>query len=298
MPIGIDVTKPQEGNPTTVSVRENFIKANDGINDYRRTSKDFATSSGTGTAYVVNFSPAATKTAGERATVLFHVGNETSGCTININSTGISPITVFGNVGVTQGMIKTGAYHELMWNAVNSSWELLNPYPVQSNYFSTNKIINIAGAITGSASTSFFGSTTINTVAEAASGLAAYPIGSLYLTTTSATPASIFGGTWVRYATGKALVGVKTVSDPAYALGVDSHGSESQTLTVDQIPSHTHTTTIEVRQNRSSSSGDQPEGSSASVTGSPQFESAPTGGGQSFDNRMPYIAIAIWKRTA
>ena len=297
MPIGIDVTKPQEGNPTTVSVRENFIKANDGINDYRRTSKDFATSSGTGTAYVVNFSPAATKTAGERATVLFHVGNETSGCTININSTGISPITVFGNVGVTQGMIKTGAYHELMWNAVNSSWELLNPYPVQSGYFSTNKIINIAGAITGSASTSFFGSTTINTVAEAASGLAAYPVGSLYLTTTTVTPASIFGGTWVQYAAGKALVGLKTVNDPEYVLGVDSYGSESQTLTVDQIPAHTHTTTIEVVQNRSSS-GIQPEGSSASATGTPEFESAPTGGGQSFDNRMPYIAIAIWKRTA
>tara|TARA_R110000822_G_scaffold21654_2_gene68252 strand:- start:3118 stop:4014 length:897 start_codon:yes stop_codon:yes gene_type:complete len=296
MPIGIDVTKPQEGNPTTASVRENFVKANDGINDYRRTSKDFATSSGTETAYVVSFSPAATKTAGERATVLFHVGNGTSGSTININSTGISPITVFGNVALTQGMIKAGAYHELMWNAVNSSWELLNPYPVQAGYFSSNKIINIAGAITGSASTSFFGSTTINTVAAAVSGLAAYPVGSLYLTTTTVTPASIFGGTWERYASGKALVGLKTVNDPEYVLGVDSHGSERQTLTADQIPSHTHTTTIEVRENRTSSSGDRPEGSNASVVGSSQFESAPTGGGQSFDNRMPYIAIAIWKR--
>tara|TARA_R110002153_G_scaffold64312_1_gene172279 strand:+ start:164 stop:1057 length:894 start_codon:yes stop_codon:yes gene_type:complete len=297
MPIGIDVTKPEAGNPTTESVRENFVKANDGINDYRRTSKDFATSSGTGTAYVVSFSPAATKTAGERATVLFHVGNGPSGSTININSTGISPITVFGNVALAQGMIKVGAYHELMWNAVNSSWELLNPYPVQSGYFSTNKIINIAGAVTGSASTSFFGSTTINTTAAAASGLAAYPVGALYLTTTSVTPTSIFGGTWERYASGKALVGIKTVNDPEYVLGVDSYGSESQTLTVDQIPAHTHTTTIEVVQNRSSS-GVQPEGSSASATGTPEFESAPTGGGQSFDNRMPYIAIAIWKRTA
>ena len=297
MPIGIDVNKPEEGNPTTASVRENFVKANNGINDYRKTSKDFATSSGTGTAYVAAFSPAATKTAGERVTVLFHVANGPSGSTININSTGISPITVFGNVGVTQGLIRVGAYHELMWNAVNSSWELLNPYPVQSGYFSTNKTINLTGAITGSTTTSFFGSTTLNTTAAAVSGLAAYPVGALYLTTTSVTPASIFGGTWERYATGKALVGVKTtVADPEYALGVDSHGSESQTLTVDQIPAHTHTTTIEVRENRSSS-GSQPEGSSASVVGSPQFESAPTGGGQSFDNRMPYIAIAIWKRT-
>lgn len=297
MPIGIDVNKPEEGNPTTASVRENFVKANDGINDYRKTSKDFATSSGTGTAYVVDFSPAATKTAGERVTVLFHVGNGASGSTININSTGISPITVFGNVALAQGMIKVGAYHELMWNAVNSSWELLNPYPVQADYFSTNKTISIAGAITGSASTSFSGSTIINTVAAAVSGLSAYPVGALYLTTTSATPASIFGGTWERYATGKALVGVKTIQDPEYALGIDSHGSEDVTLTVDQIPSHTHTTTIPVRENRSSS-GDQPEGSSATVVGNPQFESAPTGGGQSFDNRMPYIAIAIWKRTA
>lgn len=297
MPIGIDVTKPEAGNPTTLSVRENFVKANDGINDYRKTSKDFATSSGTGTAYVVSFSPAATKTAGERVTVLFHVGNGIGGSTININSTGISPITVFGNVALTQGMIKVGAYHELMWNAVNSSWELLNPYPVQSGYFSDNKTINLTGAVTGSTTTSFFGSTTLNTTAASVSGLAAYPVGALYLSTTTVTPASLFGGTWERYASGKALVGLKTTADPEYVLGEDSYGSENVTLTVDQIPAHTHTTTIEVRENRSSS-GSQPEGSSASVVGSPQFESAPTGGGQSFDNRMPYIAIAIWKRTA
>lgn len=298
MPIGIDVTKPETGNPTTESVRANFVKANDGINDYRKTSKDFATSSGTGTAYVASFAPAATKTAGERVTVLFHVANGPSGSTININSTGISPITVFGNVALSQGMIKVGAYHELMWNAVNSSWELLNPYPVQAGYFSSNKTINITGAVTGSATTAFFGTTTINTTAEASSGLAAYPIGSLYLSTTSVTPASIFGGTWERYASGKALVGLKTVADPEYVLGEDSYGSENVTLTVAQIPAHTHTTTIPVRENRSSSSGGQPEGSNGGVVASPQFTSATTGGGQSFDNRMPYIAIAIWKRTA
>ena len=294
----IDGTVPVAGSPTTLSVKNNFIRARDELNCYLRTSKDFATTSGTSTAYVVDFGVAAAKVAGERVTAFFHVANSGS-ATININSTGSSPIKVFGGEALAAEMIKAGAYHELMWNAVDSHWELINPFPVAAEYFRSNKTITLTGAVTGSVSTTFGpGSpSSIVTSSSNALGLSAYPVGSLYLSTTSTDPSTIFGGTWVRYGGGKALVGVKTVPDPEYALGVDSYGSENQTLTVDQIPSHTHTTTIEVRENRSSS-GSRPEGSNASVTGSSQFESAPTGGGQSFDNRMPYIAIAIWKRTS
>ena len=295
----IDGTVPEAGSPTTLSVKNNFIRARDELSGYLRTAKDFATTSGTSTAYVVDFGVAAAKVAGERVTAFFHVANSAN-ATININSTGSSPIKVFGGEALAAEMIKAGAYHELMWNAVDSHWELINPFPVQSQYFTSSKTITLTGAVTGSVSTTFGpgSSSSIATSSSNTLGLSAYPVGSLYLSTSSTDPSTIFGGTWVRYGGGKALVGVKTVPDPQYALGVDSYGSETQTLTVDQMPSHSHATTIDVRENRSSSSGAFPEGASSPITGSATFTSNEVGGGQSFDNRMPYVAIAIWKRTS
>ena len=71
----IDGTLPIAGSPTTLSVRTNFGHARDELSCYLRTSKDFATTSGTSTAYVVDFGVAAAKVAGERVTALFHVAN-------------------------------------------------------------------------------------------------------------------------------------------------------------------------------------------------------------------------------
>ena len=93
------------GSPTTVSVKNNFVRTRDELSCYLRTSKDFATTSGTSTAYVVNFGVAAAKVAGERVTALFHVANGAN-ATININSTGSSPIKVFGGESLVQGMIE------------------------------------------------------------------------------------------------------------------------------------------------------------------------------------------------
>ena len=50
----IDGTVPVAGSPTTVSVRI-ILYARDELSCYLRTSKDFATTSGTSTAYVVDF---------------------------------------------------------------------------------------------------------------------------------------------------------------------------------------------------------------------------------------------------
>ena len=295
----VDGTVPVAGSPTTVSVKNNFIAARDELSGYLRTSKDFATSSGTGTAYIANFSVVAAKVAGERVTVYFHVDN-TGPATININGTLSSDIKVFGGASLSAGMIKGGAYHELMWNAINSHWELLNPFPVQSQYFTSNKTITLTGAVTGSVSTTFGpgSSGSIATTATDSLGLSAYPVNSLYLSADNTSPATIFGGTWVRFGSGKALVGVKIGSpDEEYTI-LHEGGYEEITLTESQLPPHSHATTLSVVENRSSSDGANVEGSSGDITGNPTFNSADTGGGLPFDNRMPYIAISIWKRTA
>ena len=43
----VDGTVPVAGSPTTVSVKNNFVRARDELSCYLRTSKDFATTSGT-----------------------------------------------------------------------------------------------------------------------------------------------------------------------------------------------------------------------------------------------------------
>lgn len=60
---------------------------------------------------------------------------------------------------------------------------------------------------------------------------AVYPVGSVYSAYTSTSPATRFGGTW------SAITG----KFPYYNKGTATGGSNTHTLTVDQMPSHSHT---------------------------------------------------------
>lgn len=59
-----------------------------------------------------------------------------------------------------------------------------------------------------------------------------YPVGALYISSINTSPASLFGGTWAQITDGAALRAAN-----AYGLV----GSDSITLTLSQIPGHTHT---------------------------------------------------------
>ncbi|MBO5103342.1 MAG: hypothetical protein J6C13_04565 [Clostridia bacterium] len=61
-----------------------------------------------------------------------------------------------------------------------------------------------------------------------------YPIGSIYMSVNSADPANLFGGTWVKIQD-KFLLGAGT----QFGLGVTG-GEVSHTLTISEMPSHTH----------------------------------------------------------
>lgn len=62
-----------------------------------------------------------------------------------------------------------------------------------------------------------------------------YPVGSIYMNVTNLNPATIFGGTWEEIQ-GKFLLG-RSAAHPAGQTG----GNESVSLTVAQMPAHTHT---------------------------------------------------------
>lgn len=289
----VDGTVPVAGSPTTVSVKNNFIRARDELSCYLRTSKDFATSSGTGVAYTATFSVPAAKVAGERVTVFFHVSN-TGPATININGTGSADIKVFGGATLAADMIKVGAYHELMWNAVDSHWELINPFPVQSQYFTSSKTISLTGDVTGQVSTTFGPGTppAIATTLADNAGLKAYPTGAIYITTTTENPSVTFGGgTWVSFGGGKVLLGTTT----GYNINTVG-GNANHTLTAAQsgLPAHSHT---QRGGGYNGSIGIEAGSSLNSSLGETSTVEA-QGAAESFSLLQPYIVVAMWKRTA
>lgn len=139
------------------------------------------------------------------------------------------------------------------------------------------------------------------------SALDVYPVGSIYLSVNSTSPATLFGGTWTQIQDTFLLAAGST-----YTAGATG-GSATHTLTVDEMPSHSHTFT----ERMSWYWGDTNtvcylvNGSYRNVVphtgtnGHMHIDGVPdprdttdTGGGQAHNNMPPYLAVYMWKRTA
>lgn len=123
-----------------------------------------------------------------------------------------------------------------------------------------------------------------------------YPVGSIYITVNNTNPSTFMGGTWERFANGRTLVGVSE-SESEFNTGNKTGGSKTHTLTVEEIPPHSHAQyvtandgTPAIRRDWSSDgrSGPYPQG----------INTGNTGGGRAHNNLQPYIAVYMWKRTA
>lgn len=118
----------------------------------------------------------------------------------------------------------------------------------------------------------------------------AYPVGSIYMnanvSTNPATLLGMTGTTWVEFGEGRMLLG----ENASHANG-STGGAETHTLTVDEMPAHTHDYTAHLGTGASGpiSLHDR----IPSVTG----PTTSTGGGSAHNNMPPYITVYMWKRT-
>ena len=129
--------------------------------------------------------------------------------------------------------------------------------------------------------------------------LTPYPINSIYMAESEASPASIFGGEWERIEK-KFLLGHGTGN----TLG-QVGGEESHQLTVDEMPGHDHTPSLSKSRflitdgnglGRLAASQDLPGGI---ITVSwDEWATGRTGGDQPHNNMPPYYVVNIWKRVA
>ena len=125
---------------------------------------------------------------------------------------------------------------------------------------------------------------------------ALYPVGYVYISAVSVSPASLFGGTWEQLQD-RFLLG----AGAAYALG-STGGEDAVTLTTSQIPSHDHKLQMV---SPHTSSGDRStsyvqygyngDGNTFYTNANPVEN---TGGGGAHNNMPPYLAVYMWKRVS
>jgi hypothetical protein len=120
-----------------------------------------------------------------------------------------------------------------------------------------------------------------------------YPVGSVYINAAVSTnPGTLLGfGTWAAFGAGRVLVGLDA-GDVDFDTVEETGGAKTHTLTVDEMPSHTHT------QAGSDDSAHLQFGAPADDFGEADSQTGATGGGQPHNNLQPYIVVYMWKRTA
>lgn len=117
-----------------------------------------------------------------------------------------------------------------------------------------------------------------------------HPIGSLYWSTVSTEPGTLFGGTWERIKDVFLLAAGDT-----YTAG-NTGGEATHTLTVNEMPTHTHPFISSKLYSQTANGWNAPTWGSESRTTS--ATSGSTGGGAAHNNMPPYLTVYVWKRTA
>lgn len=119
-----------------------------------------------------------------------------------------------------------------------------------------------------------------------------YPVGAVYISVNSTSPATLFGGTWVQIKDTFLLAAGNT-----YAAG-DTGGEAEHTLTVDEMPSHNQKIAVADTASGNISAPNMIRYSNSSTAYLGELETKSAGGGQPHNNMPPYLAVYMWKRTA
>ena len=118
--------------------------------------------------------------------------------------------------------------------------------------------------------------------------LLAYPIGSLYISDNSTSPASLFGGTWEQINGYYPYFG-NTYNKTTYT----GKNTQSHTLTVDEMPSHDHKARY-----GDTAGGDGSGYRFSNTNGTNRAMIENEGGGQGHSHNIATVELYAWRRTA
>ena len=120
-----------------------------------------------------------------------------------------------------------------------------------------------------------------------------YPVGAVYISVNSTSPASLFGGTW------ETLNDVFLLAAGSYANAGTFGGEPTHKLTVNEMPSHTHVIYRNTGTDDNNFSGhiaNRVAANDTSDTNKQTVTSDATGGSAAHNNMPPYLAVYMWKR--
>ena len=122
-----------------------------------------------------------------------------------------------------------------------------------------------------------------------------FPVGAIYISLTSTNPSKYFNGTWEQLK-GKFLVGVDT-SDVDFNTSGKTGGEKEHTLTISEMPKHSHSIVISSGGSKTTSGFDYTYSSSTKVYSMDDDDMIKMSGeSQPHNNLPPYIAVFMWKR--
>lgn len=150
-----------------------------------------------------------------------------------------------------------------------------------------------------------FNATELNGKTAAEIMLTLYPVGAVYISANSTSPASLFGGTWEqihgRFLLASGSPDANTdnrfgdITGGWVAGSGSTGGQDYHTLTVEEMPSHTHASQYVKPESGYMAAG--MKGSAEANWWSEDYIRA-TGGGQKHNNMPPYLAVNMWKRVS
>lgn len=123
-----------------------------------------------------------------------------------------------------------------------------------------------------------------------------YPVGSIYQSTAPTNPTTFMGGVWERFGNGRVLVGVDE-ADADFNTANKTGGEKTHTLTIDEMPSHSHRQYVSANNGNDSIRRDW-SSDGASKAYDQGMNTGAAGGDKPHNNLQPYITIYRWRRTA
>ena len=147
----------------------------------------------------------------------------------------------------------------------------------------------------------------VDSAIQAAANLI-YPVGSIYISVSSTSPASLFGGTWSAFGAGRALVGINS-SDTDFNSVRKTGGAKTHTLTLAEMPSHRHSeNACGAAEQGSAPVGYYVSGARQGTTSGYRavgtegtggiIYTGYTGDGAAHNNLQPYITVYMWERVS